>query len=302
MKKFILETSIVIILICVSGFFLHQLDAPSQLANRINTIDSKLEMINLGSSHGNNFDYSNCVLKGERINKEGNTLYYDLQNYIYLNKKKYLSKNAIVIIPVSYYVFGLDENRTDRSPDDSFVNDYYYYLPEEQIFSYSEKKKSSLMIFTIQKNFHNLIESVNIIKEKKSTNLSLKEHANSRVINHKRLAGYSSKQKNIDYLESLIKEIYKNKHLPILVTTPYHSSYNNNFGKKWLDENYFNFIKYLKERYNLSYFDYSHDVRFCFNDNYFYNSDHLNNKGKSVFSSIIFDDIEEVLLLQKINQ
>ena len=299
MKKFILETSIVIFLICISGFFLHQISLPSKLANRIHNIDSKLAVINLGSSHGNNFDYSNCVLKGERINKEGNTLYYDLQNYIYLNKKNYLTDDAIVIIPVSYYVFGLDENRTDRGSDDSFVNDYYYYLPDEQIFSYSEKKRSSLMIFTIQKNFYNLIFSANIVNEKNATNSTLKEHANSRVIHHKRLAGYSSKQKNVDYLESLINEVIKNKHLPLLVTTPYHNTYNNNFGKEWLDENYFNIMHNISLKFNINYLDYSDDNRLFLKDDYFDNSDHLNYEGRKIFSSIIFHDIEEILFRKK---
>ena len=291
MKKFIIETSIAVILICISGFVLYQINTTSPIANRIHAIDGRLEVINLGNSHGNNFDYSNCRLKGERINKEGNTLYYDLQNYIYLNKKNYLTKDAIVIIPVSYYAFGLDENRTDRSPDDSFVNDYYY-LPEEQIFSYSEKKRKSLIVFTIQKNFQDLMASENIILENNMTNSELKEHANNRVIKHKRLAGYSSKQKNLDYLETLIIEVIKNKHLPILVTTPYHNSYNNNFGKEWLDKNYCNIMNDLSVRYNINYLDYSHDNRFCFKDNYFYNSDHLNNEGRNIFSSVIFHDID----------
>jgi len=133
--------------------------------------------------------------------------------------------------------------------------------------------------------------SEDIILEKDMTNLELKEHANNRVIKHKRLARYSSKQKNLDYLETLIIDIIKNKHLPILVTTPYHDSCNNNFVKEWLDKNYFNIMNDLGVRYNIDYLDYSHDNRFCLNDNYFYNSDHLNSEGRNIFSSVIFHDI-----------
>ena len=144
MKKFILEFSALLALVFLTGLLLYRIDIPSPIARKIHAFDkTKFEIINLGTSHGGNFDYSESALHGESFNREGNTLFYDLQNYIYLNKNKFLSKDAIVIIPVSYYVFGLDENRTDR-PNDSFVNDFYYYLPKEQIFSYSEQKRRNL--------------------------------------------------------------------------------------------------------------------------------------------------------------
>ncbi len=295
MKKFIIETIIAITLIYISGLFLYRIYIPSSIANRIHNIEQKLEIINLGTSHGNDFDYTNCLLNGGNINREGNTLYYDLQNYIFLNKKNYLSKDAIILIPVSYFVFGLDENRTDRLPDDSFVNDFYYYLPKEQIFSYSKEKKVSLTILNIQENFYNLfIKSKNIKNRGHITDSTLKKHAFRRVKNHKKLNGYSSKQKNLYYLESLIKEIIKNKHIPILVSTPYHYSYNENFGKEWLNDNYFNIMKGTSTKYNIPYLDYSHDNRFCFKTDYFHNSDHLNKLGKKMFSSVVFYDIQEI--------
>ena len=139
MRKFIVESFLLTVVICITWYFLYNRSITSSIAERINNIDKKLDIINLGTSHANCFIYDNSVINGKRINREGNTLYYDLQNYIYLNDNNYLSKDAIIIIPVSYFVFGLDENRTDRSPDDSFVNDFYYYLPDNQIFSYSEK-------------------------------------------------------------------------------------------------------------------------------------------------------------------
>lgn len=295
MKKFILEITIAITLIYMSGFLLYRIDIPFGIAKRIHNIEEKIEIVNLGTSHGSAFDYTDCTLNGKKIYRAGNTLYYDLQNYIFLCNKNYLSKDAIVIIPISYYVFGLDENRTDLFPDDSFVNDFYYYLPKEQIFSYSEDKKASLTVLTIQENFYKLIKS-KIIKNSRDitvTDSELKKHAIARVKYHKKLSGYSSKQKNQNYLESLIKEVIKNKHIPILVSTPYHYSYNEGFGKKWLNENYFNIMKNLSTKYNITYLDYSHDNRLCFKTDYFSDSDHLNKEGSRIFSSIIFHDLQK---------
>lgn len=292
MRKFIVESFLLTVVICITGYFLYNRSIPSSIAERIHNIDKKLDIINLGTSHANCFIYDNSVINGKRINREGNTLYYDLQNYIYLNDNNYLSKDAIIIIPVSYFVFGLDENRTDRSPDDSFVNDFYYYLPDNQIFSYSEKKRSNLVIYTIQKNFRSLISSDDLKAENSLTNIELNKHASSRVKKHKMLAEYSSNKKNLNYIENLINEIIKNNHLPILVSTPYHNSYNTNFGKVWLENNYFKIMSYLATKYNINYLDYSDDDRFCFEDNFFSNSDHLNVEGSKKFSSIFFSDIE----------
>lgn len=294
MRKFIIQSFTLIVIIYITGYFLYNRSIPSSIADRIYNIDKKLDVINLGTSHANCFYYDNSVLNGKRINREGNTLYYDLQNYIYLNDNNYLSNDAIIIIPVSYYVFGLDENRTDRSPDDSFVNDFYYYLPDKQIFSFSEKKKSNLVIYTIQKNFRNLIVSKDFKNKKNLNNFELNKHAIARVNKHKMLANFSSKEKNLNYIENLINEIIKNDHLPILVSTPYHISYNNNFGKAWLEKNYFNTMSYLTLKYNINYLDYSNDDRFCFEDDFFYNSDHLNVEGSKKFSSIVFSDIDEI--------
>lgn len=291
MKKFILEILLFSVLIFISGYILYQLNIPSPLANRISKIDGKLDILNLGTSHGNDFNYDYCPKNGANISKAGNTLYYDLQNYIYLNKNDYLTENAIILIPVSYYVFGLDENRSDRLPNSSFVNEFYYYLDKDQIFSYSDQKNRNLMVLNIQKNFKNLFSNEeNENEDKASTDSELKKHAQTRVKNHKRLSNFSSTAKNITYLDSLLKEIIKNNHTPILVTTPFYYSYNENFGKDWLDKNYYKIVTQFSAKYKIQYLDYSHDTRFSSNAKYFYNSDHLNTEGKKIFSEIIFKE------------
>ena len=293
MKKFLIEVTLAVVLVLLTGYFFLRIDTPSAITKRIQNIDKKLEIVNLGTSHGNDFDYSICSLNGQRINREGNTLYYDLQNYIYLNNSGYLEDKAFVIIPVSYFVFGLDENRSDRLPDNSFVNEFYYYLPKEQIFLYSEEKVASLTILSIQKNFENIFRA-NRNKNRSNivtTEAKLKQHALSRVKHHKRLSEFSSKEKNYNYLESLVETILENKHIPILVSTPYFNSYNENFGKEWLDENYFKIMHNMSNKYNVTYLDYSHDNRLSNNAKYFINSDHLNSSGQKVFSEFLFEDL-----------
>jgi hypothetical protein len=295
MKRFLIEVISAVCLIFMAGFLFYRTNIPSSISKRIQKTEEKLEIINLGTSHGSNFDYRDCALNGLRINKAANTVYYDLQNYLYLNNQNYLSEDALIIIPVSYFAFGLDENRSDRYPNKSFVNEYYYYLPTDQIFSFSMDKKVRLTILNIQDNFQDLIESeeVQIKKKKKPINITdstLNSQAISRVKHHRKLGEFSS-QKSYRYLETLIEEIISNNHTPILVATPYHYSYNENFGKDWLNIHYFSIMKDLSVKYNITYLDYSHDERLVCETNYFANSDHLNPEGRKVFSSILFNDL-----------
>ena len=112
------------------------------------------------------------------------------------------------------------------------------------------------------------------------------------------MSNYSSKEKNFNYLDTLIIEILKDGNTPILVTTPYHYSYNEQFGEKWLNLNYYNFVRKFSLKYDLTYLDYGYDRRISLEEAYFKDSDHLNNKGKEIFNTIFFNDIETLIKKQ----
>lgn len=292
MKKFIVEILIISALVIASGLTLYKLGPESKLANKVKNINYPLDIINLGTSHGNNFVYIECMKNGERINKKGNTLYYDLQNLIYLDDNNKLSDSAIIIIPVSYFVFGLGENREDRLPDNSFVNDYYYYLPKEQIYDYSETKKKSLIVFKIQKALEFFSQNKStLVKQEEQSDLQLKNHAIGRAERHKLISDFQGHKKNIHYLDKIIETSISKGYRPILVTTPYYHYYNEFMGEEWLKDNYFNVMDSLRAIHNIDYLDYSSDNRFTYDNTLFTNSDHLNSKGKTLFSRIIFDTI-----------
>ena len=160
MKKFILEIIGFLFLLCVLLLGLYSINNPARLMKKVYQLEHQVEIFNLGTSHGNSFDYNYCRLNGVKFNRSGNTIYYDLQNYIYLNDMGVLDKEAVVLIPVSYFAFGLDENRSDRLPDDSFVNEFYHYLPSKMIKYFSHRKKMNLIIHRIQENFKLLVQSL----------------------------------------------------------------------------------------------------------------------------------------------
>ena len=99
--------------------------------NLIDTVErvknTDVKIINFGSSHGGGISYGRLEFEGVSFAKAGNTLYYDLQNFKMI--KEELDPGTIVLLPVSYFSFGLDENRT-CDLNDAFLNDYYEYLPD----------------------------------------------------------------------------------------------------------------------------------------------------------------------------
>ncbi len=302
MRKFILETLTIFILSFSVIIFLYHIDKPTLLKNIL--IAKELEIINLGNSHGSDFDYTITHLKGGSFNKDGNTAYYDLQNYKYL--KKSLKDSCIILIPVSFFTFGLDENRSDQGKDNSFVNDFYEYLPKEMIYSYSKEKLNKVIIYRVQENFKNILISNKkknfVIKDEYNHVLNLNTHAIKRAERHKQITISTNFNRNIKYLTELLEDANSSGFRPILVTTPFYKEYGAKFNSEWLNENFYSFINILIERTNTPYLDYSKDKRLDNNHLLYYNSDHLLDKGKKEFSKIIFDDLVSLNLINSISK
>jgi hypothetical protein len=257
-------------------------------------------VINLGNSHGANIIYED--IKGNAFQRAGNTIFYDLQNYRYL--KKHLEANAVVIIPVSYFSFGLDENRTDYYDPDAFVNYYYMYLPSSSIFDYSMKKNIQVYLNKVKENYHSVIdERFFHVPPKENDSISIEDkiesHAIERANSHKIMADYSDPEKNVVYLSSLLEEIMDNGHQPVLLTMPYADNYNSKFSEIWLERHYYQYLNRILKKYQVPYFNYSKDERISIKDSLFANSDHLNEKGRAYFSNILFKDLREIQVLKK---
>ncbi|MGK7954004.1 MAG: hypothetical protein AB4063_01850 [Crocosphaera sp.] len=301
MKKFIYEVIILLGLVVGSGNFLYNIQK-SALAEKFFSINETLDIINLGTSHGYSFDYSDIVLNGDSFNKGSNTPYYDLQNYKYL--KKYLANRALIVLPVSFFSFGVDENRTEISINNPFVNDFYEYLPKNSIYSYSVAKSRNLIIYRIQSNFKSLFsgEKQKIKDELFNRDLhieNIRKHAIEKIRFHKKAGTFSDPEKNVNYLSMLITDAQKSGYRLVLVTTPYHQEYNQGFEKDWLNKNYYQYMFYLSNKYNILYLDYSDDSRFTNNDLLFSDSNHLNKKGKTKFSRIFWQDLIKLGLLNE---
>lgn len=297
MKNFIFKIGLFSSLIVVSFLYLYS-KRSNPFVENFTTHESTYKVINLGNSHGANIRYDN--IKGKAFQRAGNTLFYDLQNYKYV--KEYLEPNAVVIIPVSYFSFGLDENRTDYLDPDAFVNYYYMYLPSSSIFDYSLKKNVQVYLNKVKENYHSVIDERFFLVENVRVDTILIEdkienHAKERASSHKVMADYSDSEKNINYLTTLLEEIKGNGHKPVLITMPYADNYNSKFSKEWLEQHYYKYLNDIVKTNNIPYLNYSEDERISTKDSLFYNSDHLNDEGRLYFSNILFEDLRKIQVL-----
>lgn len=265
------------------------------------------DVINLGSSHGDSFVYNDFNINGQKMNTPANTLYYDLQ--VYKSVKDKLRENTVVIIPLSYYSFGIDENRSDRK-DYNFEDQYYYSLPPNFIYDYSFSNHLDLVSKKIKDNIpkilngikkndfgHNasstdvmeIISNIDIVKK---NNYNFVKKGQLRSKHHKKI----SKRENIDinkqYLSELVSLIKSNNHIPVLTATPFHYQYNKHFSNKWMKEFFLDHINYVCSNHDVPFLNYSNHERFTRKDHLFTNQDHLNLRGKVYFTYMFFEDLK----------
>ena len=287
---------------------------PSDFESFLGKIKPGVEIVNLGTSHG--FDFVSVSNQMTFLNfaKDGNTPYYDLQNFRWLHERGLLDKEAIVIIPVSYFAFGLDENRGDRGQNSGFTNDFYLYLSREQIYDYSLKKAIGFQTFRLQQNVLTALGSSPgfggvhvddvapeaIDRSAVTHERYLELHAKGRVKNHLSMAGFKPETPNQMYYGTLVREAQDNGYRPVLVTVPYTSYYNAGFDSTWLNEHYFDRMHDLSETYGVPYLNYATVRSISADPDLFKDSGHLNQAGKAVFSERFFADLRRVYSMEKI--
>ena len=331
MKSYLIEILIIFILTSVTytGVYMSSHNNLFDIKEMVENKDVKI--INFGSSHGGGISYSRLGFDGISFAKAGNTLYYDLQNFNTI--KDELDPGTIVLLPVSYFSFGLDENRT-CDHNEAFLNDYYEFLSADKIFDYSEETRKEVRSFRLQNNFRNLIPNLlskttaPVTKNEDANNLinldvkrvkeinsrkikqlkrtarenntflpkmhQLRQHARKRVESHKAEGTFiKNANRSYQYLEQIILECKEKGFKPFLVTTPFYSEYNNGFTPEWLYNNYHKYIYKLRDQHKVPYLNYAGDDRIIVHPFLFKNSDHLNQDGKIIFRRYFFSDFKE---------
>lgn len=297
MSKFLIRFSLLLLLLSLGHLGLYYSDVPKP---KWQTDEHKLNIINTGNSHGNSIVYNSTNLKGCNISRPANTIYYDLQNYQAIKHR--LEPESIVLIPISYFSLGLDENRDDIGNDFMFYN--YHYVPIKSIKNYSVLIHMELIIKQAKENLKGLFQkSTKVIGEFEVPVTQLLSgteqeyyligHAEKRSLGHRRIGESGRTKSNLSYLTTLVKDCNASGFCPILITPPYHSSYNSQFTAEWLDNYFYTEIREFQSKHQIAHLDYSKLAEISSKSELFKNSDHLNDSGKKIFSSTLLEKLKK---------
>lgn len=275
-------------------------------SNKFLRVPNNLEIVNLGSSHGQlSFRYPKNT-KSFNLALSAQPLYYDAK--ILKKYSKNIKENGVVIIPVS--LFSLYQNNEEfKKWDDR----YYYFLNWNNIYNGNRRDgflAENLSLLLNGKALKGTIKTIfTSIKNRKmiyrdfeyNKTLNLEEKtkiADSKANDHQGITGKNQNPEiALAYLEDILNTCKENGFQPVLVTTPLTYLYNERvIDGKW-DERVYSHIRELKEKYDFEYLDYSHDDRFENNLELFLDTDHLNEKGADKFTEIILKDLKDKKIL-----
>lgn len=289
MRKFV-----VIFFVCFSSVlslfcWAYILNHPSLESKKAKSNQEPFIVVNLGSSHGGSFDHTLIPCNSKGFHISANNLYYDLQTYLALVEKDLIGENAVIILPLSFYYFGADENHKDWN--ENFTNRFYFLLKPHQIIGYSILKDFKLKFEHARKNILSFFRKKSTKSKHKSQVWT--DNQNENWEKHMLIFNENRIDKNYKYLQQLLLQITNHGHRPLLLTTPYHREYHDNYESTWLRKNYYQFIDSIRLEKNIPYLNFSTHPKFANDTSLFLNSDHLNEKGKKLFTQLFLMELDK---------
>ena len=254
-----------------------------------------LEICNVGSGPAHyGIDYKFCKKKGFNFSTAPQNFYYGyklLQHF-----SSHIKENAIIIIiimcPMS---FGCNQDTERKGYSDKF----YGILKKSDIIGYSLRRRLLLshpLVIRMYSNMKAILKRKNIKNNsgtpsvtqiwKKEFNLKdLKDETQS-------ASHLDSFEKKMQLLREEVTYCLKHKWKPIFVTPPIPKTTRNEISEEFVKEFSTNNIDVLVSELGIKYLNYYDDKRFdntCFTNDIF-----VNEKGKKLFSKILFNDIMKI--------
>ena len=263
-----------------------------------------LKIINVGSSHTTyGIKYFENI-KGYNMGLSSQKFYYDFE--ILRKYHNRFAKNCIIIIPISVFSFYSGNDVKDIS------RNYIQFLNQNVLIGINKNEYFLGKYFSVtqpMKRIPKILKYIVIsLKNRKfdkkyvvySKDLSFEEKQKDVVetaVNHLEIynpKSLSNKKTGINQLINILNFCKEKGFKPILISTPMTYLYNEQIGEKNYQERIYDNIKEVEKQIGKKYLylDYSHDKRFINNLEYFYDSDHLNEKGAEYFTEILLNDIK----------
>ena len=264
-----------------------------------------IEILIMGSSHGNSINPEFLDHKGFNLFNDAQDLYYDTRII-----KKYwdqMPNLKLIVIPISYWTLDYRMDRSvfiDRAPFYKFKFDinpqsaFDFLYPG--FFSYTYAYGWSRTVALLKNNFADSVKQKmheNGWREVGFTSIDdsyqVKRQGKLEVLFDEQLVMKKENNPgNKILLSQLIEDCRKRNIKVLFITTPVHNFYYDAIDQKKYQEMQHD-IKLIANHFDLKYFDFLKDPRFLTSD--FYNVDHLNDHGVEKFSRIMNEIVNEVL-------
>lgn len=316
MKRFALFTAKCLIVCLGTLFLLFALNKrymqvrenPYSDANKFHFIKSTyndIQICNLGSSHGEYAFYYNGLMKGrgyECFNFAMSSQTYDYDYAILSMYRQYFSEQCLMFIPISYFSFN---NEVTNEEEAQFLNaKYYTFLSPKYIPGYNPYIDIITHYFPVLSAKEEIIKLFPTFSFKVSAAESQAPKGDTEKEAEFREKAKNRYHRHMDdkeeyFLDERIRNLYdilsfckENGITAVLITTPYTGLYSELFSEEYKKE-FSGIVQTIAEDTGTPYYDYSEDVRFADNLEYFSDADHLNTEGAAVFMEVIEKEVPE---------
>jgi hypothetical protein len=277
-----------------------------QEIKKFQSVPGNLDIINLGSSPGwFALSYDNLQFRGFNMGLSVQDFFYDyslLRKYFH-----HLKPGCIVLICLSYHSFFVTSEAVYQQ---SQFNEqkYYLFLEPQYINHFKASKWIQYKMFPVilarehlLDIFHNGFKRQDPLDINK--NIIGPDFAKFAGLEGELIKKYASHlQTGIPLNRIRLRKIIffcKQNHLkPVLIVTPYPKALNRSLGEKFIQQNFRRFIKPWQQAH-IPYFDYSQDSKFSNSPDLFLDPQHLNKRGREIFTETVIKDLQQNRIMPK---
>jgi hypothetical protein len=206
---------------------------------------------------------------------------------------KHLKPGGVVIVSISQVTFINSEtkhignyysilDRTDIEPLNIF--DYYSYL-------YLPGTNSGRLISAISGELKNFKWNSHQPWANNGRNYSERKYERIES-NYKEAVKNNNIERNVKQLREIVDYCNKKGYRVILTMEPVHQSYQEYFNEDVMNRLVYQYLQDLK--LDVPFLNYMNDERIVDKKDYFIDPDHLNRKGRKMFSWIVYNDLKKM--------
>ena len=251
-----------------------------------------VDIINLGASHSMYAYYFKPTgLSHLDLALPAQTIQYDFK--LLKEYGKNLKSDGVVLVSISQITFANSETKNvgnyykilDRTEIEPFrLIDYYsyLYLPGSNSGSFHSALSGKLKSFKWNSH-HPWANNGKNYSERKYEKVEAQ---------YKEAVENNDIERNVKQLKEIVDYCSEKGYQVILTMEPVHQSYQEYFNEEVMNRLVFQYLKSLE--LDVPFLNYMSDQRIVDNKDYFIDPDHLNSKGRKIFSWVVYEDLKKL--------